>query len=123
MSISKSIYNLAQRLSKKSNHHTYKLGCVIFNKKEIIGLGFNQLKTHPKSPHPFHSIHAEFHAIMGVSPSDLRNAKVFVYMENVKGKIGKGKPCPCCTKMLEQLGLSKVFYTNGEGKIEFLNLN
>lgn len=122
MRVSNTIFNLARSLSKKSDHDTYRLGCVIFRKKQIISVGYNQVKTHPKSPHPFHSIHAEFHAILGVSPADLKNSSAFVYMEKKNGIIGRARPCPCCAKMLAQLGISKVYFTDSDGSIGDITL-
>jgi len=109
------IFSLARRLSRKSNHPHYKLGCVIFSKRNIIGVGHNQLKTHTKSPHPYHYIHAEFSAIIGVDAADLYGADVFVYMERRSGTIGRAKPCKTCHKMLADLGIREVHYTTETG--------
>ena len=111
-------FELAKRLSRKSNHHRYHHGCIIVNKNLIVGFGYNQLKSHPKSPNQFKQIHAEFHAILGVSPDDLFGSIVFLYRENKNGKIGMSKPCPDCNKLLFQSGIRKVYYTNDKGEIE-----
>lgn len=110
--------NLAKRLAQKSNHHSYKLGCVVVNKGKVVGLGYNKLKTHPKSNHEWSMIHAEFDAILGVSASDLHNAEVLVYREKKNGSVGLAKPCKCCEKMLREAGIKKVYYTNEMGKVE-----
>jgi len=112
------IFNVAKRLSQKSNHPSHKLGCVIFNKKILIGFGYNQVKTHPKSKTNYSNIHAEFHSILGVNPSDLRNASAFVYRETVKGTIGMAKPCPICKKLLFGAGIKEVYYTTQNGSID-----
>lgn len=116
MKVSNRIYQLAQKLARKSDHHSYRLGCVIYRNGDIIGLGFNQLKTHPKSPHPWHSIHAEFAAALEAlnRKDSLKGYYCFVYRENVSGKIGMAKPCTSCMKFLFELGIEKVFYTTNE---------
>jgi len=110
------ILNLAKRLSEKSDHPKFKLGCVIFKKNNVVSVGFNKMKTHPRSPHHWKMIHAEFHALLGVSPSDLLGSSVFVYRENHKsGNVGLAKPCKVCEKMLHDVGIKEVYYTTSTG--------
>lgn len=124
MKVNSRIYHLAQKLAKKSDHHSYRLGCVIFRNADIIGLGHNQLKTHSKSPHPWKSIHAEFAAAQEAlhRKDSLKGYYCFVYRENISGKIGMAKPCTSCMKYLLDLGIEKVFYTTNESyEMEELN--
>ena len=95
-------FDLAQRVAKKSNHPTYKLSCIIYKKKRIVAIGYNQIKTHTKSPNEWKMLHAEIHSILGADPSDLNGAPAFVYMENRKGKVGRGKPCLTCENPTEE---------------------
>jgi deoxycytidylate deaminase len=108
-------FSLARRLAQKSTHPRQKLGCIIVNGKTIVGFGYNQLKSHPRSPTKWKTIHAEFHAILGVSPSELIGSTAYVYRETVNGKIGLAKPCSCCQKMLSDCGVRNIFYTTDEG--------
>jgi len=107
--------NLAKRMAAKSNHHTYKLGCVAVNKGRVIGLGNNKLKTHPKSPHEWSMIHAEFDMLLGADPADLHGAEVLVYREKKKGNMGMAKPCKGCEKLLRDAGINRVYYTTDDG--------
>jgi len=109
------IIQLAKKLSYKSDHRAHKLGCVIVNKNKIISLGWNRIKTHPKSPHKFKSIHAEFHAILGVDERELNGATVYIYREQKNGKLGKARPCSSCWKMLENVGISEIIYSDYDG--------
>lgn len=111
----KRFFELARKLSRKSNHHTYKLGCVISKRKFVVGVGWNQMKTHSKSPHAFKNIHAELHAILGAMPSDLEGATVYVYREHKNGLPALAKPCKCCEKMLCNCNIKKVCYTIDNG--------
>ena len=56
-------FKLAKKQSEKSTHYQHKLGCVIVKNNRVLGLGFNKLKSHPKSPHAYSFIHAEFDSV------------------------------------------------------------
>lgn len=117
-------FELAKKLSKKSNHHTYSLGCVIASRKEIVGVGTNQIKTHPKSTHPYSMLHAEMHAIIGANPAHLLGADAFVYRAS-KAKnqtTALAKPCPYCMAMLRGVGVKRVYFTTTTG-YDFIDLN
>jgi len=113
------IFEIAKKLAKKSDHPRYRLGCVLMNKKHVIGLGFNAHRTHPKSPHKYKHIHAEFSAILGCEVSDLRDSVAYVYRENRNGVIGMAKPCPTCHKMLQDVGVKRIYYTDKDGYKSF----
>jgi deoxycytidylate deaminase len=102
-------------ISQKGEHPQHKLGCIIAKKGKVVGLGFNQLKTHPKSPHPFGSIHAEFSAILGVDPGELHGATAYVYRQYKSGQPALAKPCKYCERVLRDCGISSVVYTVSDG--------
>lgn len=108
-------FELAKRLSKKSDHYQYKMGCVIVKGKRVVGVGYNQLKSHPKSPHEWKTIHAEFHATLGTDLAELRGSTVYVYREKKNGDLANAMPCRSCRRMLESLGVKEVFYTIDAG--------
>lgn len=111
----KKFFELAKKISKKSNHHRYKLGCVIVKNRTILKTGFNQMKSHPKAYNYWKQIHAEFHAIMGLLPSDLRGATAYVYRELRDGSPAMAKPCPHCQQMFCDCNIRKVYYTTDGG--------
>jgi deoxycytidylate deaminase len=110
-------FEIAKRVSKKSNHHRHKLGCVLVKKRELIGFGYNQMRTHPKAYTKYKTIHAEFHSILGLLPDELYNAIAYVYRETRDGVLAMAKPCQCCEKMFRDLNIKRVYYTieNGYG--------
>lgn len=108
-------FELAKRLSLKSDHYQYKIGSVLVKKNKIIGTGFNRLKTHPKSPHKYKSIHSEFMSVLGVSASDLSGATIYIYRETKDGIRALAKPCKYCNNMLDQCGVKTVYYTVKDG--------
>jgi deoxycytidylate deaminase len=113
-------FQLAKRLSCKSDHHQHKLGCVIVKGNSVISTGYNQIKTHPLSPHAWKMVHAEFSAVLGISASDLKGSTVYVYRETKSGELALAKPCIYCHKMLENCDIKTVYYTI-KGGIESFN--
>lgn len=106
-------FDLAKRLSERSNHHQHRLGCVIVSGKGVVGMGWNLQKTHPLSPHPYHHIHAEFMAVLsaGLDREVLNGATCYVYRETKNGTPALAKPCPTCMSMLKSYGIRVVTYT------------
>lgn len=107
-------FELARKLSYKSNHH-HKLGAVLTKRNKPIGFGFNQVKSHPKSPHPFKSIHAEFDAILNSKLEDFTNCAIYIYRETPGGKIANSKPCKHCEQMLKSLNIDNIYYSDSTG--------
>jgi deoxycytidylate deaminase len=51
-------FALAQKISRLSSHHSHKLGAVIAKRNKVVSVGYNQIKTHPVSTHPYQQLHA-----------------------------------------------------------------
>lgn len=97
------------------------MSAILIKKNKIVGIGYNQIKTHPKSPDNWNMIHAEFHCLLGVDVSDVEGSTMFVYMEKKNSKkVGVAKPCPTCENMLRLGGVKKVLYTVYGGTVEQL---
>jgi|SRR5581483_1298042 len=103
--------NLAKKASEKSDHHKYKMGCVIAKGNKVLGIGFNTNKTHPRSPHTYKSIHAEFMAWMNAGYSDIAGATAYVFRQQKDGTLAMAKPCECCWQFLVESGVSEVVYS------------
>lgn len=108
-------FQIAKQLSYKSDHRFHQHGACIVKGKSIIGFGWNQLKTHSRSPQKFKSIHAEFHATLGLRPSELRGSEIYVYRGHKNGNLANSKPCACCLSMIKLLGIKKVWFTIENG--------
>jgi deoxycytidylate deaminase len=105
-------FQAARKASFKSTHRQHKIGCVLVYKNKIVSVGFNQLKTHPESTHPYKSIHAEFDAIYKSNSLALSDCDLYVYREDKKGKPAIAKPCKYCDLLIKQVGIKNVYYTS-----------
>lgn len=108
-------FKLCEKLSYKSNHSQHRLGCVIVKKNRIVGLGFNSNKTSPHSPDKFKTIHAEFDAICGISPNDLKDSTAYILRIRKDGSYGMSKPCETCLLILKHCGVERICYTTQAG--------
>lgn len=113
------MFQLARQMSLRSTSQ-FRLGCVIVDKNKVVAKGWNDMnKTHPKTPDPWKTLHAEIHAIIGVSAKDLKGCVAYVYRETKNGDIASSKPCPVCEKALAKAGIKRVYYTDSTGFKEY----
>ena len=111
-------FDLAKKISKLSNHGHHKLGSVIVRGSKIVSVGTNKIKTHPRSPHIFGSLHAEAAAIL-LSKQDLSGCEIYVYRETKAGVPAMSRPCIYCFPFIKEAGIKKVHYSiNGSYKTE-----
>lgn len=101
---------LAREASKKSDHHSHKVGCVIVKRNRVIGIGWNLMKTHPKSPSCYKNIHAEFHATLNAN-SKVKGATVYVFRQQKNGIPAISRPCRYCWDFLLAHGAKQVVYS------------
>lgn len=101
---------LAKQASLKSDHSNYPMGCVIVKGNRILGVGHNMCRTHPKSPHKFKSIHAEFMAALNAGYS-IDGATVYVFRQFKDGTPAIARPCSDCWKFLHACGVKEVIYS------------
>lgn len=116
----KHLVDLAIKLSRKNttdiNAH---LCALLVRKGRVVSVGFNSRKTHPKSPHPWHTLHAEADAIIGVPEDVLRGATLIVARTGFVGRNRSllAKPCVYCHSMIERAGIRRVCFTDGTPKV------
>lgn len=103
-------FDLARKVSKLSDHKRFSLGAVIVDGSKIISVGANKLKTHPKSTHPYSSLHAEMAAIISAR-QDLSKCDIYVYRGIKPGTPAMAKPCVYCQAMIQEAGIKNIYYT------------
>ena len=104
-------FKLAKKMASKSQYHQ-QIGAVIVNRNDVVSVGYNQTKTHPKSPQPiWKTIHAEADCVIFADPKDLQGSDIYVYREYKSGKPATAKPCSDCWAFLAHAGVKRVHYT------------
>lgn len=108
-------FRICKKVSNYSDHHQHKIGVVIVKGNKILSTGFNKLKTHPLSPHPFKSCHAEFMAIKLLSSENLKGSSIYIFRQTKLGKLALAKPCASCRDLISNSGIKKLYYTTDLG--------
>lgn len=111
-------FELAKKISRKSQHPQHKMGCVIVNRHAVISCAFNSMKSHPVSKTHGNTLHAEISALIGLSYEDTSGGTVYVYRERQDGSLGMARPCPVCMEALKLANIKKVCYSSNEGFVE-----
>lgn len=108
---------LAMRMAHKAPKQRQRVGCVIYKKGRVVGVGYNTIgKTHPKSNTPYQMTHAELHAVLGVPAEDLYGSKVYVARTRATGP-GLARPCAACMNILTDVGVNMIYYTGYDNTI------
>ena len=86
----------------------HKIGAVIYNKKKIIGVGYNRwLIIGNYNKHSRHSIHAEIDAMLGCDKRELYGSSIYIYRKN--GRLAK--PCNVCMEHILKSGISNIYWS------------
>jgi deoxycytidylate deaminase len=111
-------FDLAKKMSLHSTHHQFRIGCAIVRGNQIVSLGFNKIKTHPKAKTPYRQLHAEITAILAADKRDLRGCEVYTFREHKDGTLAIAKPCVHCQMALAEVGIGKAHFTTDGGHEE-----
>ena len=106
-------FRLARLVSQKSKHKI-KVGCVLVMHGKPVAMGFNRIKSHPRSRKCCKTLHAEMDAIIS-SQTDLTGGVAYVYREKFDGSLGLSRPCLNCYKALSRAGIKKIYYSTEAG--------
>ena len=91
----------------------------IFRGNNILSIGTNSNKTHPKIKqygYEDHSkLHAELSACIKLGEEDCRKYSIGVLRIDRNGKLNHSKPCYHCSHLIEVLNFKKVYFTNQFG--------
>lgn len=91
---------------------THQLCALVVSKNRVLGVGYNQPKTHPISKDTLmQQIHAEMSLVVRCTSNELEGADVIVARCRPSGKPGLAKPCKYCEGILRRYGVRRVFYT------------
>lgn len=125
-------FNAAKAVSKLSNHSSAQIGAVAVYKHHIISSGCNSTKTNPLQKkldvHRYpddegHYLHAETQCLLPLLRNKRINFKkvsLYIYREYKDGSIALCRPCKSCEKLIDSLGIRKVYYTGYGGFVHEL---
>lgn len=89
----------------------YQLCALVVKKKRVLGVGYNNPKTHPLAKTKMKQLHAEMDAIIRCTPEHLEGAELIVVRARRDRKIGMAKPCKACQEFIASVGIKRVYYT------------
>lgn len=101
-------------IAQASEHGIYKMGAVAVRHGNVVAIGWNKNRTHPRAKNFTRKIHAELAAIIGhnVDASDM-----YVVRITKGGKMATSKPCRDCEVLLKEAGLKSVTYISEGGLV------
>jgi len=113
------IFDLARKVSMKSDHHTFSLGAVLFRGKQVLSVGHNHLfKTHPEYSkiNSLKTLHAEASCVLACRHKhNLKGATIVVYRGDSNGEFALAKPCNDCMTLLKKYGITRIIYSTHLG--------
>jgi deoxycytidylate deaminase len=120
-------FKAAKVISELSDFPKVKIGCCAVYKHKIISSGCNSIKTNPTQKklniYRFDAdtpatIHAELSCLLPlINRRDInfRDVSLYVYREYKSGELALSRPCPSCMKLITELGIRHIYYTNLSG--------
>ena len=107
--------SMAEQWSRLSTRGHHKVGCVIVQNGEVVGTGFNEIKTHPFQAkwNQFSScLHAEMSALLSaMRVPDFQPERSVVYVSRYtkrRAVLGCSYPCRSCWSALRHVGIRRV---------------
>ena len=119
---------LAAEYAKRSEHSMYKMGAVIFRKNQVVSIGWNKNRTHPKAKNYTRKIHAELAALISsriprlTYIDTLKGTDMFVARLTKGGFLATSKPCRDCMVLIAEAGIETVTFIDEQGKICLMKL-
>jgi deoxycytidylate deaminase len=99
----------------------------IFKKQELVSVGFNTRKTHPKTIKFYPSFkhdnatHAEMLAVIRGRLEDYSGHDLIVVRIDNNYNVNLSAPCQHCANLIKTLNFNKIYYSDSHGNIqEFL---
>ena len=104
----------------------------IYDKNKLLSIGMNSSKTHPsnlkynyinKQKDKISEIvgtHSEMNAVNKLGNFEFSGLVLINTRINRNNMLDYSKPCNGCMEMICELGFSKVYYTDKNGKFQFL---
>ena len=117
------MYYRAKNLALSNGRH-YHLVAILRRNGKVVKVGENTDKTHPRFKRQYAdgTWASHMHAEMNVLRFAERGDEIEVMRWTKCQHMTMARPCCLCMKHMKDMGISKVKYTNWEGKWEELKL-
>jgi len=102
--------------------NSFRVGAVLFKGKTIYAAKHNSYKTHPilarytRFPH----LHAESHCILSHGIDRCHALDLLCVRVNIHNAFSMAKPCKTCTRLMADVGIRRVYYTDWDGEVQML---
>ena len=122
LKVNQSVIDLCIIQAKKSIMNN-KHGSVLFKGKDILGTGFNYIKSDNKEKSRPISIHSEKDCIKCIRFDKLIGADILNVRLNKSENLTFSAPCKGCRSLLRRKGIRKVFWFDHDGSLSYTRLN
>ena len=112
---------LAFKVARESKFERARVGAVVVRGSRVLSTGCNRIGFSKYLPDRRfrESVHAEAQAILELLKhrrgDELVGSTMYVSRINNSGFARLSRPCPACKRLLEAVGIRKVFYTTDTG--------
>ena len=120
-------FNIAKEVSKLSDFPRVQIGACAVYKHKVISTGYNSMRTSPLqkkynkyrfTAETSHTCHAEISCLkplMSRKDIDFKNVDLYIFRAYQNGELAISRPCPSCMKLISELGIRNIYYTNYGG--------
>ena len=120
----KAYFNVAKEVSKLSDFPRVQIGACAVYKHKVISTGYNSQRTSPlqkkynqyrftvETPHTCHAETSCLKPLIGRKDVDFKNVDLYIYREYKNGELSLARPCASCMKLITELGIRNIYYTN-----------
>ena len=120
-------FETAKSVSQLSDFPRIKVGSVAVYKHHIISSGCNTSRTDPlqkkynayrfseETPHCAHAELVCLKPLIERHDIDFKHVDLYVYRADKQGTPLLARPCPSCMKLITDLGIRNIYYTNNNG--------
>lgn len=117
----------ARQAAKISDYQKVHVGCVAVYQGQVIGIGCNCNKTHPRQKYynkyreeddkMLPKLHAEISCLNSIRHLDINFSKVKLYIYRIRNDrpTGMSRPCPSCLVAIKDMGIKHIYYTTDDG--------
>lgn len=117
-------FNVAKEVSKLSDFPRVQIGACAVYKHKVISTGYNSQRTSPLQKRynryrftadTNHTCHAEVSCLkplIGRTDIEFKNVDLYVYREYHNNELALSRPCIGCMKLISDLGVRNIYYTN-----------